>query len=301
MSVIRKLIGVLLILAAVLGLVFSIAAISFAWRVEQPLIENLQSTVDLLNQTMATTAEGLIITDSALKNSVDTISSLQSVVQTSATTIKTSEPMVDNISSLMENELPSTIRATEASLRSAAQSAQVIDRLLGTLSSIPLLGPSLNYDPDVPLSIALEEVADNLSDLPQAFGNMQESLEETTSNLATYEADLSMMAESIGEIKRNVAEYGNVIAGYKQSIVQISAGLENLKGNIPNIVHTIVLAATVFFVWMAIAQLGLMTQGWELLTEKPSKREEEPEQAPRIEEKSEPAPESEGETASAGE
>lgn len=278
MSVIRKLVGVLLLLAAVLGLIFSIGAVVYVWRIEQPAVESLQSTIDLLGQTMETTAQGLTITQSAVKSSVDTISALQSTVQTTASTIKSSGPMVNEITALMQNDLPNTIKATEASLRSASQSARVIDGLLGTLSSIPLLGSSLNYDPKVPLSTALSDVADNLSNLPQAFENMQESLEETTGNLDTFEADLTVMAKSIGEIQSSVAQYDQVIEGYKFSITQVKAGLNNLKTNVPTFVHFLVLAMTVFFVWMAIAQLGLLTQGWELVTE-PAFRREEPQKA----------------------
>ncbi|MCC7130158.1 MAG: hypothetical protein B6D39_00710 [Anaerolineae bacterium UTCFX2] len=287
MSIIRKLIGVLLLLAAILGLIFSIGAIAFVWRMEQPVAENVQSTIDLLSQTMEITADGLEITQIAIKSSVDTISALQSTVQTTASTIKSSGPMVEEISALMQTDLPNTIQATETSLRAAAQSARMIDGLLGTLSSIPLVGSSLNYNPELPLSAALSDVADNLSSLPQSFANMQESLTETTSNLETFQADLSVMAESIGEIENSVAQYEQVIAGYQYSITQVVAGLNNLKTNIPNIVHFLILVTTVFFVWMAIAQLGLLTQGWELLTEQPQRREALPEARAETAEKTE--------------
>jgi hypothetical protein len=47
------------------------------------------------------------------------------------------------------------------------------------------------------------------------------------------------------------------------------------------------LALTIFLVWMAIAQLGLLTQGWELLTEGRSREPEQPEEtaAEKAEEK----------------
>jgi len=37
------------------------------------------------------------------------------------------------------------------------------------MSGIPLIGPSIGYDPEVPLSEALGQVAQNLEDLPDAF------------------------------------------------------------------------------------------------------------------------------------
>lgn len=288
MVIIRKLIGFLLLIAAIVGLVISIGGIVLLWQVEAQASQNVQSTIELLGQTLETTSQGLTITETALKSSVNTISSLQSTVVTTVNTVKSSGPMVDEISLLMENDLPGAIEATEASLRSAAASARVIDGLLGTLSSIPLVGSGLNYNPDVPLSKALEDVADNLSGLPESFSNMTMSLQKTSSNIETFEADLTVVAESIGEIERSVADYEIVIKGYQQSLEQVKAGMDNLKDSIPTYVRFLVLALTVFFVWMAIAQLGLLTQGWELLTENAAKTDREPEDR-KSEREAEPA------------
>ncbi len=103
--------------------------------------------------------------------------------------------------------MPKTIESTESSLRTAQESAKVIDSVLSTLSSIPLIGSSIGYNPQVPLDQALGEVADSLTGLPDSFANMADSLKATSSNLETFEADLTVMAESIGEIEKNVAQY----------------------------------------------------------------------------------------------
>ncbi len=274
MTVIRRMIGILLILAAIIGLVFSIGGIIVFRQVEPNLTAGIQNTIDLLSSTLETTAQGLVVTNAALESTVQTISALEQTVQTIATTVKSSTPMVGEISKLLENELPSTINATETSLRSAQESAQVIDSLLGTLSSLPLIGASLNYDPNLPLSDALGNVASSLEDLPESLAGMQTSLADTTSNLETFEADLSVMASSIGEIENSVSQYTAVLEGYLTSIKGLQIQMKALKTNIPTYIHYMVLGITVFFVWMAIAQLGLMTQGWELLTENRAKRKE---------------------------
>ncbi len=62
MSAIRKLIGVLLLIAAIIGLIFSIAGTMFLWRFEDQATANVQSTIELLIQTMETTSQGLTVT-----------------------------------------------------------------------------------------------------------------------------------------------------------------------------------------------------------------------------------------------
>ncbi len=179
--------------------------------------------------------------------------------------------MVTEITTLFDTNLPETIRATEQSLRTAQESALVIDSVLSTLSSIPLIGSGIGYNPDVPLSAALGEVADSLTGLPESFSSMEKSLTETGGNLETFQADLTVMAELIGEIENSVAQYDLVIVGYQQSLDQVKAGLKGLEESLPNTMRMLLMAVTVFLVWMAIAQLGLLTQGWELITENPKK------------------------------
>lgn len=269
MMIIRRILGVLLILAAVGGLIFSIAALVGIWQVEPNLTTSLQTTITLLSDTLETTSQGLVVTNAALQTSVDTIGNLQSTLETTAKVIQSTNPMVDDIAALMSDKLPETIAATQQSLNTARDSAQVIDALLQSLSSLPLIGASIGYSPEVPLSEALGEVAASLTELPNSFASMEENLRTTQSNLQTFEADMTVMATSIGQIQQSVAQYEQVVTGYQNSINQVQSQLETLSASLPQIVRGLVLGLTAFLVWMAIAQLGLFTQGWELLTERP--------------------------------
>ncbi len=118
----------------------------------------------------------------------------------------------------MEENLPDTIRATQTSLDTAQQSAATIDTVLRAMSGIPLIGPSIGYDPDVPLSDALGQVATSLENMPDTFIGMQDNLKTTQNSLQTFEADLTVMADSVGQIQSSVAQYDQVIGGYQASL-----------------------------------------------------------------------------------
>lgn len=282
MTIIRRIIGVLLILAAIGGLIFSLVALSAIWNAQTAMTTGLQNTLNLLSQTLSTTSQGLVITQQSLQNSVELIGNLQATVETTAEAIGSTNPMVDEIARLMKDDLPTTIRAVQTSLRTAQQSAAAIDTVLGALKGIPLIGSSIGYDPEVSLSDALGDVADSLEGLPDSFLAMQDNLKNTQSNLQTFEADLTVMADSVGQIQSSVAQYDQVIAGYQASLDQVLAQIEALSANLPNIVRILSIGLTAFLVWMAIAQLGLFTQGWELLTEG-RKRDEQEEQETKSE------------------
>jgi conjugal transfer/entry exclusion protein len=273
MSIFRRIIGVLLILAAILGLVVSIGAMYLIWNVQANLTTSLQNTIELLGQTLQTTAQGLVVTQGALQNSVDMIGNLQATVETTAEAIGTTDPLLEEISGLLAEKLPNTIRATQTSLETAQQSAAAIDAVLRAMSGIPLIGPSIGYDPQVPLSDALGDVAQQLENIPDTFIAMEDKLTTTQSSMQTFQADLTVMADSVGQIQSSVAQYNQVIGGYQASLEQVLAQLDALSGNLPNLVRMASFGLTAFLVWMAIAQLGLFTQGWELLTENKEKEE----------------------------
>jgi chromosome segregation ATPase len=267
MTVVRRITGLLLMIAAVIGLVFSILALATIWRVEPTLITNLQNVVTLLNQTMQTTSDGLSITKDALTASVNTVANLQTSLETTATTLESTDPLLTEVVDMMQKQLPDTIRATQQSLTTAQSSAQVIDSLLGSLSKIPLIGSSIGYKPEVPLSDALGQVAQSLNGLPDSFANMEDSLRNTQGNIQKFQADMTVMADSVGQIKSSVAQYEQVVDNYQASIAQVQSQLTALSAGVPQMTRALMLGLTVFLVWMAIAQLGLFTQGFELLTE----------------------------------
>ena len=57
----RKVIGYTFIVAAILGLIFSLAGIVMVWVVRTPLTANLVSTLDLIDTTLEATSSGLKI------------------------------------------------------------------------------------------------------------------------------------------------------------------------------------------------------------------------------------------------
>jgi hypothetical protein len=269
----NKIVGILLIVASLIGLVFSIGGVVVLQRLKPNLTAGMVNGVKLIGATMGTTAQGLEVTQKSLKSSLDSISALQTTVKTTATTLGSIQPLIDDISILMEDELPKTIRATQQSLTTAQESAAVIDTVLITLSAIPLIG--IPYNPEVSLPTALGDVAKTMEGLPEKFIAMKKNLENTGDNLQVVEADLETVAVTIGDIQSGVGQYDSVLKGYQDSLAQVQKQLDGLVKNMPVYINMLVIALTVFLVWMAIAQLGLLTQGWELMHRDGGKKEEE--------------------------
>jgi hypothetical protein len=265
-SLFSRIIGVLLVIAAVGGLIFSIFGVITIWRYKSAATQGLQNSVDLLQNTLQTSAQGLAVTQDSLDGAIASLTALQSTLDTTADTIATTEPVIESVSTMMDSNIPETIAASQTSLKSAQASAQVIDGVLKTISSLPIIGSGVNYNPQTSLADSLGQIADSLDGLPNSFVDMGEGLQDTTHNLQIMQVDFALMVDAVRQIETSVEQYKEVVAGYQESIKQVQAQLDLLGENVPTAVNVAAWALTIFLVWMAIAQIGLFTQGLERLS-----------------------------------
>lgn len=261
-----RLVGVLLIIAAIGGLIFSILGISFVWRYKPLVTDSALNLLTFLDETVETSLEGLQATHDSLDGALASIRALQSTMQTIAEMVQSTEPVVGEIAELMEEDLPETVRATQQSIQSAQDGAMVIDSVLRTLTRVPLLGTNIGYDPEVPLHEGLGEISDSVDNLPNRFVEMEASLAEVQHNLQISQVDFVLIIDAIRQLDAAVTQYEGVIEGYQDSLERVQARLETIAENVPDGVNIGAWVTTIFLVWMAIAQIGLLMQGLELLS-----------------------------------
>jgi len=197
-----------------------------------------------------------------LLGSLASIQSVGMTLDTASKTIESAGPMLDTVSKLLDEDLTNTIKATQASIYSAQQSAGVVDSVLGALSFLP----GISYNPGSSLSAGLGEVSYSLEDLPQSLSDMASSLSDTRHNMQTFQVDLALMKDALRQVETSMTHYEDVIEGYHSSVTQVQTQLSEMEKNLPTLVRGMTWGVTIFLIWMAIAQLGLFAQGWELLT-----------------------------------
>ncbi|MEW5869648.1 MAG: hypothetical protein AB1894_10260 [Chloroflexota bacterium] len=259
--------GILLIAAAVGGLAFSLLGLVSIWRSKPALEANLLSGTKLLNDTLQTSIQGLGLIQASLGEVAGGLGILQGALDTTAQTLQSSQPLVDGITGLMATDLPDMIRATQSSLDSAQESALVIDAVLGALSFLP----GVDYHPEKPLNEALREVSTSLDDLPQALTDMEGDLKETSRNLEIAQSDLAEISSSVEQINTSLQDFDGVILSYNTSLITVQKQLQALQTRLPQLVNGLAWGLTAFLLWMAVAQLGLFTQGWELMSKRAEK------------------------------
>lgn len=270
---IPSLIGILLIFSAALGLVLSLLGLVATLRYTPQWTVTLQEQVQLAESVMDTTAQGLEVASQTLDATRLTIQTLDETVQTFSQSITDTLPLLETIGAVVGEDLPNTIRSTQTSLDGAQQSAQVIDSVLRILTAIPFF-PGDPYQPEVPLHVALSDVSRSLNGLPPSFREMRTNLVKSSANLATAQADIQNVRREVVQVKRNLEEAQDILSQYQQTALTLRHQLESLRRSIPNLMRWASLFLTLFWLWLATAQLGLLTQGLEMVRHKPATKPE---------------------------
>jgi hypothetical protein len=190
MKILRKILGVTVMIAGVIGLLFSLAGIFFVWKTKPNIETAMTNGLVVINNSLKTSIEVVGVTKDALSATVSSVYALKDTVAAASQAVEETKPFVEGVTDLLNTELPNTISATQSSLDSAQSSAKVLDGVMSSMSGmIQLLTFSDKslYNPDQPLYESLGEVAGSLDNLPKSFIKMGNSLSSTQDNVDTIQ------------------------------------------------------------------------------------------------------------------
>ncbi len=261
-----RIMAILLIIAAVAGLIFSLGGILAAWVVKPTVTSQLVDVVELANSGLDTTAEGLVVAELSLKSAITSVNSLENTILTTANTVSGTTPMLETLITLTSKDLPKAITSAQTSLSSAQQSAKIVDNVLVLLTSLPFVSKDA-YNPEVPLNVALGQVSKSLDDLPKSISSMGTNIETTQENLVALNGSIARMASDIGEIQTSLEDAQTVLKKYQRLVADAQDVLKNLEKTVSKQVGVAVVIVTVFLIWLAVTQLGMLVEAFRMLTE----------------------------------
>lgn len=264
-SIFSRLLGVLLVIAAIFGLIFSGWALVRVWTIKSQVTAEILSTIELTQTTLEATAEGLFLAEQSLTQAKVDVISLKNTLEATGRAIRATNPILSSLSSLMANDLPDAIEATQMSLETAQSSARLIESFLRTLSSIPFL-PIEPYNPQVPLQESLGEVSASLEGIPESLLDMEDNLGKSQGNLILIQAEFNIMARHVQQINESLTNAETIVVEYQEVVSELQDRTSNLENVIPQRINNLVWWLTVILIWLAITQLGMLLQGIMLLT-----------------------------------
>jgi len=255
--------GVVLILTAVLGLLLSAGGVVWAWRYRPALTDRVLKGIEKIHNLAVTTNDGLVVVADALQKAKDNVVQLKTTSESVSAALTATTPVVKDVGTLVGVDMVTVVDKTRASLDSAATSARLIDDTLGIISALPLIGA--RYKPDVPLGVSISEISLSLAGLPDQLTKVQGQLEKTSSNLEMVAYDLQTLSGNLDQIDANLDQARLVVVRYQSNFKELQEWLDDIRQRLPVFSRNLGIALTVFCVWLALSQLGLLVQGVQLM------------------------------------
>jgi len=276
MKVIRRVFGVFVMLAGVLGLLLSLAGLVGVWVVKPTIAGYAGTTIDTLNDSVVTSQKVVDVTGQALGGTIDSVDALSEMLGTTAATVEDTKPIFDEFDTIMATTLPSTLKAATDSLYAAQEAATVLESTMKSLDTFrfllaatPMLGdmiqlPAETYSPEVALADSLGDLATSLEGLPDTFVKVSTSLSDTDEKLVAVQGNLVTMSDSVKLISSSLGEYQQMLTQSKSSMDNLTSILASIQGNLPTILNWGAIVLSLFFAWLLAAQIVILSQGWEL-------------------------------------
>lgn len=276
MKALRRILGALVMIAGILGIILSLAGVVSVWVVKPNVTNYVEITIQTIETSVITSQKALQVTGQALGATVVSVDALSTMLSTTAVSVEETQPVLDQLNVMMGETMPSSMESASDSLKTAQQAAVVLESAIKSLenfraamSATPLLSslveqPKQTYNPEVPLADSLGELATTLESLPATFTEMSANLDKADDNLVTIQSNLVTMSDSVGQISKSLSEYQAMITQSQSSMENLISILTNINNNLTSILNGVAMAFSLFFLWLLVAQVVILTQGWEL-------------------------------------
>jgi len=262
-SALKRIVGFIRMILAAVSLLLVLAGLVLVWRAREPATKALTAGSIVFEDTLDTTGKALVVTQQTLQTTTDVVAAVERTSLSVAQAISDTTPTVASATTLVGRNLAGSARSARTTLSSAASSARLEDDLLGSLAQIPLL--NLNYQPDTPLSAALESVASSLEELPDALSDLAADLSNAGDNLGHMSDGLTDLANELARIKDNLASARDVVARYQRGVSSLRSRVIAWRPYIPTAVTGGMIVISFLFYWLVVAQIREVVAGWNWL------------------------------------
>jgi hypothetical protein len=279
--VIRRIIGIIMLITALLIVAFSLAGIFYANTVLEELTSSIKSSLLLTTQSLDTASNTIDFVMSTTKDVGDGLNAAVLATGSAAETMADSRPLIENVSGVVTQEIPQAIEGVQGALPNMIQVADVIDNTLDTLSSIginrdiPLpFGGSfplrfdlgINYDPEIPFDESLRGFQTSLDGLPESLRGLEDDLGGTAENLTILAADLQLASDNLGVIGAQFDVIDPLFTQYSLLIDQLKETVAQVETDIDRQLTNLRYGAIAVLFFLALTQLAPLYLGWELVT-----------------------------------
>ena len=266
---IGRLLGGSLLVFSALGLVISLLGLMVVCRFSGPVAASAGEALEVAVVALSSTKQNLDLADRALGEAQVVLGAAQDFIEGGGNSLGNTSALVGSLSDILVDELPDVILESQRSLTAAEQSATVIEELLYSLSAITSLA-GVTYDPDVSLTESFARMNESLDTIPQTLDELDGNLNAAQENIDELQTTVAEMRGPLSESEAVLAEAQSSVETYSDTIEQLTLRVSSLRESLPRWIRFTVISLYFLLIWLAVSQIGLLWQGWEMVSLQPN-------------------------------
>jgi hypothetical protein len=264
---IKRILGVIIILTAVLGLVACVGLIVVGPQTFDRVATDVDASLSAASSTLDTVSETLRLAQVTSAQMSTGLKTAELSIYSTAKTISETRPLITSTGQLLTGDLANSIDSVQATIPTLSKLADQIDKTLAVLSQAQILGFGLGieYNPDEPMGQSIDAIGKSFDGIPARLRGMTGSISTANVNLSTMSTNLVAIGVDLREINTSLAKYPDLFGKYLESAASARQRLQALQVELRNDLQLVKTGLIVFLVWLGLAQLAPLYIGFELL------------------------------------
>ncbi|HEM62276.1 MAG TPA: hypothetical protein ENO24_08295 [Chloroflexi bacterium] len=261
---IKRALGIGLMAFSTLGLVISLVGLVLVWRFSGHVAASADDALEVSVAALDSTRENLDLTHAALGEAGVALAGTQTFIEAAGNGMANTSVLIDSLSDVLAGDMPKIIRESQSSLSAAEEGAAVIERMLYGLNTVSGL-TGVRYAPDVSLTESFSAMNESLDTLPDQLAELDESLRAAQDNLDDLQTAALVVSQPLEESQAVLAEAQISAEAYSGMIEDLTVEVSALRDRLPGWIRVLTWSLSFLMVWLAISQVGLLWQGWEMM------------------------------------
>ena len=219
-------------------------------------VRSLQLASDVLDSVGGT----VVSVDGVLDDVSDGLRTTQQSLADASVTLTQLSALTSNLAELVGEDVPASLDAVRASLAPIQTTAGLLD---GALTALSFVG--VDYDPEVPLDEAIDELDAQLAAIPERLRAQGPLIDAAAESLSDFGGDTLTIAQELSDLRSRLSEASFTVGNYRSTIAEADALLADVEENVSSRLDTLRVVLVVFGVGVAITQTVPGAFGWWFL------------------------------------
>jgi hypothetical protein len=272
---IRRLVGLIIIIIGLSGIVLSVAGMRAAPGLIDTISDSLEANLVLVSESLDTVQETLLLAQSTITEVTGGLDTVEESAVHLGQTLNQTRPLLDQVSTIASEEVPQSLDAIQATLPDLVQVAAAIDDTLSILNrfrvdqqilGIPIkFDLGIDYDPAVPFDESVSQIGRSFETLPGQLRDLDEYVVVANDNLALISEDVLAISGDLDGVNGRIAELDPLLEDYLRIVVELNDSTRQTRQIILGELNALRRIVTIALAWVALSQLAPLYLGLELL------------------------------------